>query len=42
MLVNTLLKVIFVLLYHNDCSQMWEYISIQKIIIVWMLGKYLV
>lgn len=42
MLINTLLRGIFVFLYHNDCNQLWEYISIQNIIIVWMLGKYLV
>jgi len=42
MFVNTLLKGIFVLLYHNDCNQLWKYISIQKMIIVWMLGKHLV
>lgn len=42
MLVNTLPKDIFVLLYHNNCNQLWEYISIQKIIILRMLGEHLV
>lgn len=38
MLINTLLKGVFVLPCHDDCYQLWEYISIPKIIIIWMLG----